>query len=224
MRSWKLILQIALFRNVFQKRKQCFDPGFWFISLYTRCELYRVTIKMRYINSFTHEPLRVMTHTAWVLVRLSGNKQGNITLTYKGTFLLADITGRPFYFFRTVSRFTLQILFEAIAWIFFRINWHGWIFFIWFPLREYLFVLCPPPPHKFSNGPSLRGRIRNCRFWSHVGRSGRKTKFVHKNVSLRDMIQKTDTSKLENGCRHTEAMFTLYREKLSGLVWTQPEL
>ena len=31
----------------------------------TRCELDRVTIEMRRINSFTHEPLRVVTHTAW---------------------------------------------------------------------------------------------------------------------------------------------------------------
>ena len=58
------ILQIALLRNVFQKRKQCFDPGFWFISL-TRCELDRVTIEIRHIHSFTHEPLWVVSHTAW---------------------------------------------------------------------------------------------------------------------------------------------------------------
>ena len=44
------ILRIALFRDVFQKRKQCFDPGFWFISL-TRCELNRVTIEMRHTST-----------------------------------------------------------------------------------------------------------------------------------------------------------------------------
>ena len=60
------ILQIALFRNVFQKRKQCFDPGFWFISL-TRCELDRVKIEMTHINIFNNEPLWVVMHTAWVL-------------------------------------------------------------------------------------------------------------------------------------------------------------
>ena len=58
------ILQIALLRKVFQKRKKYFDPGFWSISL-TRWELNRATIEMRHINSFTHEPLRVVTHTAW---------------------------------------------------------------------------------------------------------------------------------------------------------------
>ena len=57
------ILQLALFLNVFQKRKQCFDPWVWFISL-TRCELDCVTIEMTYSNNFTHEPLWVVTHTA----------------------------------------------------------------------------------------------------------------------------------------------------------------
>ena len=36
----------------------------WLISL-TRCDLDRITIEMRHINSFTHEPLWVVTHTAW---------------------------------------------------------------------------------------------------------------------------------------------------------------
>ena len=53
------ILQIALFRNVFQKRKQFFHRWILFIFL-TRCELDRVTIEMRHSNSFTHEPLWVM--------------------------------------------------------------------------------------------------------------------------------------------------------------------
>ena len=57
------ILQIALFRNFFQKRKQCFNPWVWFISL-TRCELDRGTIEMWSSNSFTHEPLWAVTHTA----------------------------------------------------------------------------------------------------------------------------------------------------------------
>ena len=43
--------------------------------------------------------------------------------------------------------------------IFFRVNWRAWIFFVYFPLREYFFFVPrppPPPPHKFSNGPSLK--------------------------------------------------------------------
>ena len=46
------ILQIALFRNVFQKRQQCFDPS-W--SSLTRYELDRVTIEMSHSNSFTYK-------------------------------------------------------------------------------------------------------------------------------------------------------------------------
>ena len=38
------------------------EAGFWFISL-TRCELDHVAIEMRHINSFTHEPLWVVTYT-----------------------------------------------------------------------------------------------------------------------------------------------------------------
>ena len=53
------ILQIALFCDVFQKRKQFFHRWILFIFL-TRCELDRVTIEMRHSNSFTHEPLWVM--------------------------------------------------------------------------------------------------------------------------------------------------------------------
>ena len=52
----------------FWKRKQCFDPWVWFVSL-TRCELDRVTIETRHSNSFTHEPLWVVTHTAWSAAR-----------------------------------------------------------------------------------------------------------------------------------------------------------
>ena len=46
---------------------------------------------------------------------------------------------------------------EAIAWIFFRINWHAWNFFhLIFPCANIFFWTSPPPPpDKFSNGPSL---------------------------------------------------------------------
>ena len=41
----------------------------------------------------------------------------------------------------------------------FRVNWRARIFFhLIFPSANFFFVLrTPPPPHKFSNGPSLRG-------------------------------------------------------------------
>ena len=58
MRKSKLKVNSNSSRGHFQKRKQCFDSGVWFISV-TRCVLDRaVTIEMRHINSFSHEPLR----------------------------------------------------------------------------------------------------------------------------------------------------------------------
>ena len=36
------------------------------IPEFDSCELDRVTIEMRHSNNFTHEPLWVVTHTAWV--------------------------------------------------------------------------------------------------------------------------------------------------------------
>ena len=47
--------------------------------------------------------------------------------------------------------------FQALAWIFLRVNWRARIFFhLIFPCANFFFVLRPPPsPHKFSNGPSL---------------------------------------------------------------------
>ena len=58
MRKSKLKVNSNSSRGHFQKRKQCCDSGVWFISV-TRCELDRaVTIEMRHINSFSHEPLR----------------------------------------------------------------------------------------------------------------------------------------------------------------------
>ena len=59
------ILQIALFRTVFQKRTEK-ENVFWslgLIYLSRRCELDRVTIEMKHSNNFTHEPLWVVTHT-----------------------------------------------------------------------------------------------------------------------------------------------------------------
>ena len=59
------ILQIALFRNVFQKRtkKETVLWSLGLIYLSRRCELDRVTIEMKHSNNFTHEPLWVVTHT-----------------------------------------------------------------------------------------------------------------------------------------------------------------
>ena len=42
---------------------------------------------------------------------------------------------------------SLYEFFKAIAWIFYRVNWRAWIFFLYFAP--------PPSPYKFSNGPSL---------------------------------------------------------------------
>ena len=67
---WRPVWDLENSTNRFVLRKQCFDPGFWFIS-HTRCELDRVTIEMRHINIFTHEPLWVVTHTAWLVVSYS---------------------------------------------------------------------------------------------------------------------------------------------------------
>ena len=60
--------------------------------------------------------------------------------------------------------FRYQILgmnfFQALAWIFLRVNWRARIFFhLIFPCANFFFVL-RPPPHKFSNGPSLRVSLR----------------------------------------------------------------
>ena len=38
----------------------------------------------------------------------------------------------------------------------FRINWRVRIFFIQFSLARKIFLYFARPPHKFSNGPSLR--------------------------------------------------------------------
>ena len=65
------ILQIALFRNVFQRRTEK-EAVFWslgLIYLSQRCELDRVTIEIKHSNNFTHEPLWVVTHTVWFLCK-----------------------------------------------------------------------------------------------------------------------------------------------------------
>ena len=42
----------------------------------------------------------------------------------------------------------------------FRANWLVWIFFhLIFPYANIFFVLRPPPPISFANGPSLRGTL-----------------------------------------------------------------
>ena len=67
----------------------------------------------------------------------------------EGNFRAAEI------FFR--YQIPCMNFFQAIAWIFFRINWRAWIFFSFnFPLREYFFCTspAPSPPDKFSNGQS----------------------------------------------------------------------
>ena len=64
--------------------------------------------------------------------------------------------------------------FQAPAWIFLKVNWRAPIFFkLNFPLREFFFCTSPAPPHKFSNGPSLRASFHPypnffchwCRYW-----------------------------------------------------------
>ena len=56
-----MALQSVMF---FRKGSSVLIPGFDSIISFTRCVLDRVTIEMRHINSFTHEPLWVVTHTA----------------------------------------------------------------------------------------------------------------------------------------------------------------
>ena len=51
------ILQIALFRDVFQKSEQCFYPSSH--EMRTR----PITAEMKYIISCTHEPSCVVTHS-----------------------------------------------------------------------------------------------------------------------------------------------------------------
>ena len=69
--------------------------------------------------------------------------------------------GREFSSLRNFFRYQIPCMnfFKAIAWIFFRINWRAWIFFhLIFPCANIFFmyfVRPSPPPHKFSNGPSL---------------------------------------------------------------------
>ena len=65
------ILQMAFFRNVFQKRTEK-EAVFWslgLIYLSQRCELDRVTIEIKHSNNFTREPLCVVTHTVWFLCK-----------------------------------------------------------------------------------------------------------------------------------------------------------
>ena len=58
--------------------------------------------------------------------------------------------------------------FWAIAWIFFRVNWLARIFFhLIFPCSNFFLYFVRPPPHKFSNGPSLINAL--CRQLSPCG-------------------------------------------------------
>ena len=59
-------------------------------------------------------------------------------------------SSRNFFRYQILMKF-----FQALAWIFLRVNWRARIFFhLIFPCANFFFVL-RPPPHKFSNGPSL---------------------------------------------------------------------
>ena len=72
------------------------------------------------------------------------------------TCLFLVLVGKTALFAAKISSSVKVANKTAVAWIFLRVNWRAWIFFhLLFPCANVLFVLHPPPPHKFSNGPSL---------------------------------------------------------------------
>ena len=77
------ILQMALLRTVFQKRKQYFDPGFWSISL-TRWELHRVTIEMK-------------AHKQFYLWTFVGRDSHRLLFYYKSVFTILQLLGSGYH-------------------------------------------------------------------------------------------------------------------------------
>ena len=140
MRKSKLKVNSNSSRGHFQKRKQCFDSGVWFISV-TRCELDRaVTIEMRHINSFSHEPLR------------NKNEKSE-------DYSKADLKQRVLFFI-TIFRLAIPAFFRFTdvvthtAWAEQVIHVKKWCYNILgcslFFSHNLIHLVCPPPqsPHK----------------------------------------------------------------------------
>ena len=69
--------------------------------------------------------------------------------------------------FFSLSNSLYEFFFQAVAWIFFRVNWRAWIFInLILPCANIFFLYFARPLHKFSNGPSLNS-IQGKNFFIH---------------------------------------------------------
>ena len=134
-RLYEIVLKIVSLRNRTAERRGRQNAFVWQTwQAYYLCVLWWSSLKLMFCGLLRKDLFKGRT-----IRKNMGGGEGN--------FRAAGI------FFR--YQIPCMNFFQALAWIFLRVNWRARIFFhVIFPCANFFFVL-RPPPYKFSNGPSL---------------------------------------------------------------------